>query len=123
MSKPRIEIGIDCQNPQFLAPFWAAALGYGVGQLGPDGVYLVLEPPDAASPGVYLQRVPEPKEVKNRVHLDLYDPVPEQLISDLEAIGGNRLGLPRTTEEGSWWQVMADPEGNEFCICREQPRP
>lgn len=122
MAKPRLEIGIDCNDPQYLAPFWAAALGYGVGTYDPDDPYLDLEPPDHDAPGVYLQRVPEPKSGKNRLHLDLYAPDPERLASDLEALGGVRLGLPHVEGE-SWWQVMADPVGNEFCVCRERRRP
>lgn len=122
MSKPRLEIGIDCNDPQYLAPFWAAALGYGVGTFHPDDTYLDLVPPDESSPIVYLQRVLEPKVGKNRLHLDLYDPHPERLVSDLEALGAVRLGLPYLEDE-AWWQVMADPVGNEFCVCRERKRP
>ena len=113
MAKPRIEIGIDSVDPQVLAPFWAAALGYGIGELDSEGVYLELSPPDSTSPVVYLQRVPEAKQVKNRLHLDLFTPDPQRLIADLEALGAGRLGEPHTTAAGSWWQVLRDPEGNE----------
>jgi predicted enzyme related to lactoylglutathione lyase len=114
----RIEIGIDSVMPQKLAPFWADALGYTVGDLDRAGDYLDLAPPDPSLPVVYLQRVPEPKTVKNRVHLDLLTVDAEQTIARLTALGATRLGVAMSGSEGGWWQVMADPEGNEFCICR-----
>jgi predicted enzyme related to lactoylglutathione lyase len=113
-----IEIGIDAVDPERLATFWSAALGYAVGDLDPAGVYLDLVPPNADLPVVYLQRVPEAKAGKNRVHLDLWESDPEAAIKRLESIGGLRIGQPRSGSAGGWWQVMSDPEGNEFCICR-----
>lgn len=112
-----MEIGIDCAEPERLAPFWAAALGYSIGDLDRAGVYLDLVPPDPTLPVVYLQRVPEPKSVKTRCHLDLRVDDPRTLIARLLALGGRTLGDPRTGSEGGWWQVMADPEGNELCVC------
>ncbi len=124
---PRLEIGIDTTDPEGLAPFWADALGYEVGDLDADGVYLDLVPPDeepstdrrAAPPAIYLQRVPESKTTKNRMHLDLMVEDPGTLVERLVALGGRTLGPPQTGSEGGWWQVMTDPEGNEFCVCRE----
>ncbi|HXZ83398.1 MAG TPA: VOC family protein [Acidimicrobiales bacterium] len=117
--RPRLQIGVDSQEPQRLAPFWASALGYAVGDLDRDGIYLDLVPPDASSPVVYFQRVPEEKRVKNRVHLDLYSEDPETVIAALLELGARKLDTPRSGSEGGWWQVMVDPEGNEFCVCRE----
>ena len=116
---PRIQIGIDSRDPEALAPFWAAALGFGIGEFDDDGVYLDLVPPDTSSPVVYFQRVPEDKHVKNRVHLDLYLSDPDAKIRELLALGATRIGAPLSGAAGGWWQVMSDPEGNEFCICRE----
>jgi predicted enzyme related to lactoylglutathione lyase len=112
----RIEIGIDAVDPEALAPFWAEALGYTIGDMDRAGTYLDLVPPDA-EPVVYLQRVPEPKAVKNRLHLDLWTDEPEETIERLISLGARRLGKPVSGSEGGSWQVMADPEGNEFCIC------
>lgn len=118
MAHPRIEIGIDCEEPGELAPFWADALGYAVGDVDRAGVYLDLVPPEPSLPAVYLQKVPEPKRTKNRLHLDLYVTDPEAAVARLEGAGAERVGSPRTGSEGGWWQVMVDPAGNEFCICR-----
>jgi predicted enzyme related to lactoylglutathione lyase len=114
----RLEIGIDCRNPEALAEFWSRALGYAVGDSDRAGVYLDLVPPSANLPVVYFQRVQEEKSGKNRVHLDLWDDEPEAAIKTLEGLGARRVGLPQTGSEGGWWQVMTDPEGNEFCVCR-----
>jgi predicted enzyme related to lactoylglutathione lyase len=116
--RPRLQIGIDSRDPERLAPFWASALGYAIGDFDRDRVYLDLVPPDSSSPIVYFQRVPEEKRLKNRVHLDLYSPDPESTVSEFLSLGATRLGEPQSGSEGGWWQVMADPEGNEFCVCR-----
>jgi predicted enzyme related to lactoylglutathione lyase len=114
----RIEIGIDTVMPERLAPFWAHALGYAVGDFDVANTYLDLVPPEPGLPVVYLQRVPEPKTVKNRLHLDLMASDPEDLIGWLASRGATRIGTPMSGSEGGWWQVMTDPEGNEFCVCR-----
>jgi predicted enzyme related to lactoylglutathione lyase len=118
---PRVEIGIDTVAPEVLAPFWAEALGYAIGDMDRDGTYLDLVPPDPGMPVVYLQRVPEPKTVKNRLHLDLYTAEQEETVERLLSLGATRLGAV-TGSEGGTWQVMADPEGNEFCICELDQR-
>ena len=114
----RIEIGIDSVMPETLAPFWAEALGYAVGDMDRAGTYLDLVPPEPVLPVVYLQRVPEPKTVKNRLLLDLLTTDAEDTIGRLVALGATRVGTAMSGSEGGWWQVMADPEGNEFCVCR-----
>ena len=114
----RIEIGIDSVKPETLAPFWAEALGYVVGDMDRAGTYLDLVPPDPVLPVVYLQRVPEPKTIKNRLHLDLLTTEADETIERLVALGATRVGRAMSGSEGGWWQVMADPEGNEFCVCR-----
>jgi predicted enzyme related to lactoylglutathione lyase len=115
---PRIEVGIDCQDLTRLGEFWSEALGYGIGTFHEDETYLELrEPPGCLH--VYLQKVPEPKTTKNRLHFDLMSRDPDALIDRLIAIGAERLGESITSSEGAWWQVMTDPEGNEFCVCSE----
>lgn len=116
----RIEIAIDSVDPEKLAPFWADALGYSLGEFDSEGEYLELVAPLGSTP-VYLQRVPEPKVTKNRLHLDLITPEPDALVQRLREIGATELGDAMTSTGGNWWQVMADPEGNEFCVCLEEP--
>ena len=113
----RVEIGIDCRDPAMLAQFWIFATGYELGDFDPAGVYLDLRPPSNALPVIYFQRVPEDKTIKNRLHLDLYV---EDVDSTAEALithGGRRIGGVQSGSAGGKWQVMADPEGNEFCLC------
>jgi predicted enzyme related to lactoylglutathione lyase len=114
---PLVYICIDSTDPPALAPFWAEALGYEVAEPVVGSTYLYLVPPDASSPLVYFQSVPEAKAVKNRLHLDLRTTEPDSLIARLESLGATRLGDPHSGLTCAWWQVMADPEGNEFCVC------
>jgi predicted enzyme related to lactoylglutathione lyase len=119
-----VSVVIDSQDPQGLAPFWQQALHYR--RAGELAGYVVLAPPtDDAGPGrpvLVLQRVAEPRAGKNRLHLDLHDDdVPAQ-ITRLQALGARPIGEPVTElleAAGIWWQVMADPEGNEFCLVAE----
>lgn len=113
----RIEIGIDCTDPEEIAPFWALATGYTIGDFDPARVYLDLRPPAPNMPVIYFQRVPEAKAVKNRVHLDLYVQDIEALANTLCSAGGSKIGTAQTGSLGGLWQVMADPLGNEFCLC------
>lgn len=108
---------IDSTDPESLAPFWASALGYGVLERQPDSNYLYLETPDESSPVFYFQQVPEPKTTKNRLHLDLRTTAPAELIERLEGLGATRIGERHGGKTCDWWQVLADPQGNEFCVC------
>jgi len=112
-----IEIGIDCRDPTLLAQFWIAATGYELGDFDPAECYLDLRPPSKELPVIYFQRVPEEKIVKNRLHLDLHVEDVDSTADFLVTQGGRRLGDLQTGSAGGSWQVMADPEGNEFCLC------
>jgi Glyoxalase-like domain len=141
-----LQIVIDARDTERLATFWAAALadrGYRL-PTPPDGAAdwptwlaaqgvpeeqwgagFALENDDDAQPRVFVQRVPEQKSAKNRVHLDLLAgggagvPLPEQqervtaAVERLTALGATHLGT--RTELGVHWAVLTDPEGNEFC--------
>jgi predicted enzyme related to lactoylglutathione lyase len=108
---------LDCDEPERLADFWAAALGYTREPLVEP--YLVLKPaPDAAGPELILQRVAEPKSTKNRMHFDMRIDDLDGEVRRLETLGARKLG-DEVVEAGFHWFVMADPEGNEFCVCRE----
>jgi hypothetical protein len=115
-----IAVCIDCTDAWTLAHWWAETLGYRVREYGPseiatlreqgvdrpeDDPAVAVDPVGGPGPTVWFNRVPEPKQGKNRVHVDV--------TGDVEAIvarGGTVIErLPR-------WTVMADPEGNEFCL-------
>ena len=114
-SEPALGLVLDCHDPEALAPFWAAALGYV--SLGSVGSYVLLLPDGRPGPKLLLQRVPEDKAGKNRMHVDVEVPDIEGLATRLEGMGAQRLRSDAVTEHGSQWILMADPEGNEFCIC------
>jgi predicted enzyme related to lactoylglutathione lyase len=106
---------LDCADPEKLAEFWAPALGYV--NLGTVGSYVALFPDGAPGPKLLLQRVEEPKAVKNRMHFDIEVADIEAEAARLIALGATR-GQPDTlSEHGTTWILMTDPEGNEFCIC------
>jgi catechol 2,3-dioxygenase-like lactoylglutathione lyase family enzyme len=114
----RLSVVVDCTDPTSLVPFWAAALGYRPASTVPG--YAALVPPEGdAGPVLLLQRVPEPKVAKNRVHLDLHPDQAAEHVAALERLGGRRIGGWVDEElqtAGIRWQVMADPEGNELCV-------
>jgi hypothetical protein len=112
---PQLGLVLDCHDPEALAPFWAAALGYV--SVGAIENYTVLVPNGREGPQLLLQRVPEAKAGKNRMHLDIHTPDIEGTATTLEAMGATRLPQGTTKELGHTWIPMADPEGNEFCVC------
>ncbi|MGZ4650831.1 MAG: VOC family protein [Kineosporiaceae bacterium] len=138
------QVTFDCADPERLARFWAAVLGYEL-QAPPEGfadwpaalrawgvpesewnsANAVVDP-EGVGPRIFFQRVPEPKAGKNRVHLDV--PVSdgpgipverkrEQVRAGVERVAALGAREVRDVEEqGSFWTVMRDPEGNEFCV-------
>ncbi len=106
---------LDCEDPERLARFWAPALGYV--DLGRAEPYVLLLDPDGVGPKLLLQAVPEPKVGKNRMHLDIDAADIEAEASRLETLGARRVAGEQHQEHGSSWILMADPEGNEFCVC------
>ena len=120
------EIVVDCHDPAAQASFWAAVLGYHVVRTGDGQVEIgpwEREPPDHAEralqapvvPTLVFVAVPEHKTVKNRLHLDVR-PVGRSHAAELERLLG--LGARRAdVGQGEVpWVVLADPEGNEFCL-------
>ena len=115
MGEATIGLVLDCANPEALAPFWVEALG--LERVGAAGTYVMLSSPSGALPKLLLQRVGEPKVAKNRMHLDIETPDVEGEVNRLEVLGAHRVEAGERSEHGSRWVVMADPEGNEFCVC------
>lgn len=137
---PRVQIAIDCGDPEHLTAFWAEVLGYrptrppggfatwaefsaAVGGAGGERWSRIADPA-GSGPDILFHRVPEPKTAKNRVHLDIHvsagRPAGERRRTvdgearRLIALGATHL---RTEEDVTdYFAVMQDPEGNEFCI-------
>ncbi len=140
----QFQVTFDSNDPSELTEFWAAALGYEFPQPPPghdswdnwatainirreewDNARALVDP-DGNGPRIFIQKVPERKTAKNRVHLDLrIGGAPEAPLATrkelilaeadrLEALGATRIGP--IEERDSYHIVMRDPEGNEFCV-------
>ncbi|MEN8040865.1 MAG: VOC family protein [Actinomycetota bacterium] len=139
------QVTFDAQDPGRLAEFWQGALGYAA-QSPPDGFdswenwarakeipeerwndAAAAVDPDGKGPRIFIQKVPESKTSKNRVHLDIdvteRGSTPEQRRAAIDAEVLRLVGLGATrgedfdlAETQGVWTVMQDPEGNEFCI-------
>jgi catechol 2,3-dioxygenase-like lactoylglutathione lyase family enzyme len=105
---------LDCADPKALATFWAGALGYK--EVAAGGQYVVLGTGNRAEHELILQGVAEPKTGKNRMHLDIHAPDIEAEADRLVGLGARRVEGP-IEEWGERWIVLADPEGNELCVC------
>ena len=110
---------LDCAAPEALAEFWSAALGYTT--LGGAGSDVLLVDLSGERPKLLLQQVPEAKTGKNRMHIDIETPDVDDEVARLEALGARRLEASAVEEHGHRWVVMADPEGNELCVCSAGP--
>ena len=113
------ELVLDCHDPDRLAEFWAAATGWAVGSRAEYGVSL--HRPGDRPPDLDIVRVPEPKTVKGRAHLDVHPPPDGDQTVEVTRLTG--LGAtPADVGQGPdvSWVVLADPEGNEFCVLRPQ---
>ena len=109
----------DSNDPDSTGTFWEQALGWRRTHSDPNEV--VLEPPEGSPlndvvPDILFLRVPEGKTVKNRLHLDLRPKDQAVEVARLEDLGARRISVGQG--EDATWVVMADPEGNEFCVLR-----
>ena len=128
MASRIVSIPIDCTDAELLANFWAAVLGWQIAgrgwqqtEHGTDGVSIA--PNGGGQFEIDFRWVPGgPKQSKNRLHLDI-TPADRDQDSELNRL----LALGATpTEVGQGqvgWHVLADPEGNEFCLCRDRVDP
>jgi predicted enzyme related to lactoylglutathione lyase len=107
-------IVLDVASLDRAAEFWSAALGY-VREGDGGGRYLSLVPAAGAGAEILLQRVPDAKQGKNRMHLDLRTRDLDAELARLTALGARVLSAGPVTESGWRWYVLADPDGNEFC--------
>ena len=109
------EIGIDVDDLGRSAQFWSALLGLKVADRHDS--YLNFER-QGGGPIVYLQKVPEKKTAKNRMHIDIAVGDVDSAATRVEALGGSKLQA--VVESSAPWTVMADPDGNEFCLVLRQ---
>ena len=114
-------ITFDCADPYTLAGFWNQVTGYREDPEDPnrpEHQEAALVRPDGQANLLFI-RVPEPKTVKNRVHLDLMptDRTRDEEVARLLALGATLVADHRRPD-GTGWAVLADPEGNELCVER-----
>ncbi|SCL58942.1 Catechol 2,3-dioxygenase [Micromonospora citrea] len=119
------ELGIDCHDPERLAAFWCEVLGFTVIDRSAGKVEIGSWVPTVEDvrarqmpPTLLFTRVPEGKTVKNRLHLDVspVDGSTEDEVRRLLDLGATRADVGQGPDRN--WVVMADPEGNEFCVLR-----
>lgn len=115
---PRLRnVAIDCNDLDEMVRFWSALLSYEV--LARDETEALLAPSESARPRLFFQKVPEPRRGKNRLHIDLdvgEDDL-EPALAEAERLGARRVESFVVGDGYGWW-VLADPEGNLFCIAR-----
>lgn len=114
MSSQISALAIDARNPRQVAEFWCAALGWQ--QLGDEDGIITIGHQDGSWPTIDVAPVPEAKEGKNRLHLDLRaDGLTTRAeLTRLLDLGAQRVDVGQDADVP--WVVLADPEGNEFCL-------
>lgn len=138
------QVTFDAEDPARLAAFWSGALGYIEQPPPPDfdswedwaramdipeenwNDAAALVDPDESGPRIFIQRVPEEKSAKNRVHLDLNisggggtppDVRRSKIDAEVERLTGiGAIRIEAIDQRNEYWVVMNDPEGNEFCV-------
>lgn len=106
---------VDCADLDRSARFWAGALGY-TAHPSTSTTYRTLLPPGGQGIEVLLQRVPEAKRGKNRLHLDLRTADLASEVARAVDLGATVLTGQPVEEDDFRWHILADPDGNEFCI-------
>jgi hypothetical protein len=106
------QVTLDVHDVSVMAEFWSAALGYAVA-IGDDGCAM-LHPPQGGEPTLWLQAGASAKTGKLRCHIDLRTLDPAGEVARLLEFGATRADVGQRGDEGL--DVLADPEGNEFCL-------
>ena len=118
------QLVIDCHDHDLLGAFWADVLGYRVTERsdGPKDFYVGLEGPAGSGPTVLVVRTPDTKQSKNRLHIDVNatDRTQDEEVERIVALGASRVDVGQGEQD---WVVLADPEGNEFCVLRSTVEP
>jgi catechol 2,3-dioxygenase-like lactoylglutathione lyase family enzyme len=109
-------IVVESRDPEALAEFWCAALGYRV--VYTNEHLIDIAPNGTSFPGLEFLRVPGSKTGKNRLHIDLNPSDQQAEVQRLLGLGATRIDIGQGDD--AEWVVMADPEGNEFCVLAHQ---
>jgi hypothetical protein len=118
------ELAIDCHDTARIAKFWCDVLDYRITdqdgdliEIGDGSFSREALRANPIAPVIVFAKVPESKTVKNRVHIDVspVDRTQEEEVERIEALGARRIDIGQGNVH---WVVMADPEGNEFCVLR-----
>jgi hypothetical protein len=112
-----LNITFDCTDTRAQATFWAAATGGTAHEQdsAPGHAEYAVLLPSGDMPRLYFTTVPEPKQAKNRVHLDLIPPDEDQQAELARLVSLGATALADQPPDVSWI-ILADPEGNEFCL-------
>jgi predicted enzyme related to lactoylglutathione lyase len=117
-------ITVDAHDPLALAQFWSEALGWKIGEDVNDAeVWIERElgdPKNTGFPDILFLKNSAIKSSKNRLHLDLRPDDQAAEVARLEKLGAKQIDIGQSAEPTCTWIVMADPEGNEFCVLRER---
>jgi hypothetical protein len=116
-------ITFDCKEPLNISKFWEAALGWKITYSDEAGVMLekVEGDPNAEKfPPILFGKNPDQKVAKNRIHFDLRPDNQELEVARLEKLGAKRIEIGQSADPNTTWVVMADPEGNEFCVLKSE---
>jgi predicted enzyme related to lactoylglutathione lyase len=117
-------VTIDCDNPVALADFWGKVLNWKVVHESDFESYIekpLSETNSDGYPDLLFLKTPDKRVVKNRLHLDLRPADQAAEVARLETLGAKRIEIGQSEEPATTWVVMADPEGNEFCVLRALP--
>jgi predicted enzyme related to lactoylglutathione lyase len=118
------ELVIDCHDHQLVGTFWSQVLGYEVTETsdGPEHYYVELTGPPGAGPTILVYRTPDKKTTKNRLHIDVNatDRDQDAEVERILALGATPVDIGQGEQT---WVVLADPEGNEFCVLRSTVAP
>jgi len=117
MTSSVLNVTFDCADPGVLARFWGAATGWDVQVRDPrpDCPEYAVGPAPGGGPRLYFVKVPEAKVAKNRIHLDLV-PASDDQDQEVARLVSYGATVARDQPPGASWIVLADPEGNEFCV-------
>lgn len=113
-------VTIDCSDPDLMAAFWAEVFGTAIDTIEGEPAHYIDLLPAAGAPTLRMQRVPEPKTVKDRIHIDVMVDDLDLAMKRVQELGASRADDVEFAEYGVRFRVMLDPEGNEFClVCKD----